>query len=201
NGLFRDAIVHDRGVPYVFGDEGSPSRYTVGLDTGAAATLTIEPGVTLQFRPRTVLEVATTGTLIAKGTAAKPITFTSNETAPAPGAWTGIQFLATPTAASGLDHVVISYAGDDYQASGLACSLDDQGARDSYGALGFAQRPASALVTNTTISHSMHDAIARAWTGAPLELGATNTFDDIAGCKQSYPVPDTNVCPVPVPCD
>jgi hypothetical protein len=201
NGLFRDATVHDRGVPYLLGEEGSPNRYTVGLETGAAATLTIEPGVTMQFRPSTVLEVAATGTLIARGTAAKPIAFTSNASSPAPGAWTGIQFLTTPSSASALDHVEIAYAGDEYQSGGLACSVDDQGARDSYGALSFAQRPASPLVTNSTISHSLHDGIVRAWNGDPLDLSATNTFVDLGGCKQSFPVPDSNVCPTPVPCD
>jgi hypothetical protein len=201
NGLFRSAEVHDRGVPYVLGEDGVSSRFTVGLPTGPAATLTVDPGVTLQFRPSTVLEVDKTGTLIAQGTDAKPIVFTSNASAPQPGAWTGIQFLDVPSAASTLDHVHVEYAGDMYQSGGLSCSVDLSANSDTYAAISFASRPATELVTNSMIDHSAGDGIGRTWDGAPLDFEATNSFSDIAACKQSFPVPTGGDCPDPVPCD
>jgi len=199
--LTRNATIHDRGVPYLFGEDGNAGRFTIGLATGPAATLTIDPGVTMQFRPRNLIEVETTGTLIARGTAASPIEFTSSATSPAPGDWTGIQFLGAPSAASVIDHALVMYAGDDYQSAGSTCSADGSGARDSYGAIAFAERPATALVTNTTIAHSLHNGIDRAWNGTPIDFAPTNTFTDNAGCNQSFPVPDSNVCPAVVPCD
>jgi hypothetical protein len=201
SGPIGDATVHDRGVPYLFGEDGNPGRFTIGLATGPAATLTIDPGVTMQFRPRNLFEVEKTGTLIARGTAAKPIEFTSSAASPAPGDWTGIQFLGVPSAASAIDHATVLYAGDDYQSAGSTCSADGSGARDSYGAIAFAERPATALVTNTTIAHSLHNGIDRAWNGTPIDFAPTNTFTDNAGCNQSFPVPASNVCPAVVPCD
>jgi hypothetical protein len=201
SGLKRNVTVHQRGVPYLFGEEGNSGRFTVGLDAGAPATLTIEPGVTMQFRPRNVLEIAKTGTLVARGTAADPIVFTSSAASPAPGDWTGIQFLDVPSASSVIDHAQVMYAGDDYQSAGSSCSVEDSGARDSYAAISFAERPATALVTNTAIAHSLHDGIGRVWNGAPLDFAPTNTFTSNAGCAQSFPVPSSNVCPQPVPCD
>jgi hypothetical protein len=201
SGLIRAATVHDRGVPYLFGEDGNAGRFTVGLDTGPAGTLTIEPGVTMQFRPRNVLEVEATGTLIARGTAAAPIEFTSSEESPAAGDWTGIQFLSVPSATSVIDHATVMYAGDELQSAGSACSADGSGARDSYGAIAFAEPPATALVTNTTIAHSLHNGIARAWSGDPVDFTPTNTFTDNADCKQSFPVPSSGGCPAVVPCD
>src|SRR4029079_6784870 len=161
SGLIRNATIHDRGVPYLFGEDGDAGRFTIGLATGPAATLTIDPGVTMQFRPQNLLEVEQTGTLIARGTPADPIEFTSSAMTPARGDWTGIQFLGVPSAASVIDHATVMYAGDDYQSAGSTCSADGSGARDSYGAIAFAERPATALVTNTTIAHSLHNGIDR----------------------------------------
>lgn len=201
SGLVRSAVVHPRGVPYLFGEDTNAGRFTVGLDTGTSATLTIDPGVTMRFRPRNVLEIAKTGTLIARGTTADPIVFTSAAASPAPGDWTGIQFLDVPSPASVVDHAHVMYAGDEYQSAGSACSVDNSGARDSYAAISFAERPATALVTNTTIAHSLHNGIGRVWSGAPLDFAPTNTFTSNAGCAQTFPVPTSNVCPQPVPCD
>ena len=157
--------------------------------------------MTLEFRPSTVLEVDKTGTLIARGTDAKPIVLTSNASAPQPGAWTGIQFLDVPTAASVLDHVDVEYAGDTYESDGLSCKPDSSGPTDTYAAISFARQPATELVTNSTIKHSAHDGIGRTWDGTPVDFEATNSFADIAGCKQSFPVPTVGSCPDPVPCD
>ena len=85
------------GSPYVV--DG-----TVAVSSGAA--LTIESGVVVKFRSSTGLSVA--GTLVANGTAGSPVTFTSSQASPAPGAWGGIGVSGSSTAT--LDHVVVSYA-------------------------------------------------------------------------------------------
>jgi hypothetical protein len=72
-------------------------------------TLTIEPGVEVQFQPNARLNV--NGTLIAVGTSNAPITFTGVVTTP--GSWQGLGIYGTlsVTNRSVLDHVVIEYAG------------------------------------------------------------------------------------------
>lgn len=94
------------------------------------ATLTLDPGVTLEFTaPGISLQVG--GTLIARGTEGteetegKPITFTSGQATPATGDWGGILFSKTAIGASFkktgetvkydrgsiLEHCVVEFAG------------------------------------------------------------------------------------------
>lgn len=72
-------------------------------------TLTIEPGVEVQFGSNSRLNA--NGTLSAIGTASAPITFTGVVTTP--GSWQGIGVFGTLNATnrSVFDHVVIEYAG------------------------------------------------------------------------------------------
>ncbi len=60
----------------------------VTVDPGV--TLTVEAGVVVEFNNLTKLDVQ--GTLITEGTSTNYTTFTSNNTAPAPGDWMGIYF-------------------------------------------------------------------------------------------------------------
>lgn len=89
---------------------------------GAAPTLTIEPGTTVCFADDTALNVLN-GTLIARGTEAAPIFFTSAREPATPGSWDGVRFHdgaqdATFDAngaylgGSILEHAVIEYAKD-----------------------------------------------------------------------------------------
>jgi hypothetical protein len=59
------------------------------------ATLTIEPGTIIKGREGSSLVVTTAGKLVADGTAAAPIVFTSADPLPAPGDWGGIVLLGT----------------------------------------------------------------------------------------------------------
>jgi hypothetical protein len=70
---------------------GSPYIVVMNAGVEKSVTLTIEPGVTVKFDGEFFLEVS--GTLIARGTAANPITFTSNKPEKKPGDWQGIKFL------------------------------------------------------------------------------------------------------------
>ena len=74
-------------------DEGWDVPYTLTADVAVVAnqTLTIEPGTTVQFQG---VEdgLYVDGTLVARGTAAAPITFTSDKAAKAPGQWKALYF-------------------------------------------------------------------------------------------------------------
>jgi len=87
------------GVPYIF------SNVTVAPE----ATLTVEPGVTVQFLEAAQLIV--NGRLSAVGTTAQPITFTA--TTPQPGWWYGISASSSSLyhATVHLEHATIEYGG------------------------------------------------------------------------------------------
>jgi hypothetical protein len=86
------------------------------------ATLTIEPGVTVEFETNSRLNIQ--GTLIALGASDQPINFTSSN--PTPGSWAGLNihnFGAQPALAS-LDFVEIEYGGYN-SSTGAALFIDN----------------------------------------------------------------------------
>jgi parallel beta-helix repeat protein len=94
-------------VNTTLGIAGSP--YTIGgdLTVGAGATLTIDPGVTLNFATTDIMaayndtsrsELNVSGVLLANGTAGSPITFTG--VGAGASAWYGITFNAAATGSS-----------------------------------------------------------------------------------------------------
>ena len=88
------------GVPFI--------RSTTTLDTNG--TLTVEPGVTVQFVESAQLLLK--GRLTAVGTSAQPITFTG--TTAQPGWWYGLSFNGTPSVpllGSVLDYATVHYGG------------------------------------------------------------------------------------------
>jgi len=119
----------------VWNQAGSPYVVTASIIIGNGATLEIEPNVVVKIDPGLSIIVGSAnegeGTLIAKGQAGHPVTFTSNATSPSPGDWSHIHFtdyanssvIFTPYdeyeqplapyyfAGSLLEHVVIEYGG------------------------------------------------------------------------------------------
>lgn len=98
----------------------SPYIVTVNLLVARGATLAIEPGVEVRFRPGLSLRVE--GALVARGTSAAPIRFTSNTAEPGPGDWGSIRFGDSSVDASYdaagnyrsgsiLEHCLIEFAG------------------------------------------------------------------------------------------
>ena len=77
----RDTVWTRALSPYCAGDS---------VLVASGATLTVEPGVTVRFDPGKGLRVD--GALVARGTAAEPITFTSSQSIPARGDWANIHF-------------------------------------------------------------------------------------------------------------
>lgn len=78
------------------------------------ATLTIKPGVTVKFTKNSSIIFGVhqeDSKLIANGTSANPITFTSNEYHPAEGDWNNIKFTSGTLNSSSMKYCNILYAG------------------------------------------------------------------------------------------
>lgn len=87
-------------------------RGDVSIDN---TTLTIQPGATIMFEAGASLSVGYYGsaTLIANGTAEKPITFTSTLDSPTAGAWQGIYLYSYNSPNTSFKYCAIKYAGTD----------------------------------------------------------------------------------------
>jgi len=85
---------------------GSPYQVTSLIIIGDDATLTIEPGVAVEFDDDLGMDIGSPvfgpGTLIARGTEADPVVIRALADDPAPGQWRGIHF--TPLAVDGQVH-------------------------------------------------------------------------------------------------
>jgi hypothetical protein len=201
DGLLVDATLHDRGVPYhVDGNFG------IGRLGAPLATMTIEPGVTMKFEANRLFSIQRfTGSepaaaaLIAVGTAAKPIVFTSASPTPAAGDWVGLWYGGALDASNKLDHVRIEYAGGDCLCSMTSCS------DITYynGALILTNVPAKAFITNSTFLASAGHGITEGFVGNLVNFRPTNTFTSVAGCAETLPkFPSPQSCSMPLPaCD
>ncbi|MCU1278358.1 MAG: hypothetical protein JWM53_1904 [bacterium] len=203
-----DVTFHDRGVPYHVGYPSSSGTLRVGtMPKAPVATLTIEPGVTLRFKKGGDIEMEhfsgpdpASGALVAVGTAAKPIIFTSAEAAPAAGDWLGLSFGSVPDPNSRLDNVIVQYAGGASVSGSDSClypmtSINDAAIRM------FGGEPGNVFITNTTISDSASNGIDRGFrSDIKPDFTPTNTFTNIARCTQTYPRDLSGACPTPVPC-
>jgi len=90
------------------------SSYQVsGININDNGVLTIEPGVTLRFASRAAIDVGLQGSgkLVAVGTAADPIIFTSQEGQPSPGFWRGLVFDSGTLSGSKVAYAQVSAAG------------------------------------------------------------------------------------------
>jgi len=148
--------LHNLGIPYALidGSHGGP-------------TLTIDPGITIQVDTGKSFDVGLG--LVAQGTAAQPITFTSI-TPGVPGSWMGIA-IGNPPDGVHLDHVIIADAGG--------------GAPAPYaGAIRMGLDPGGVL-TNSTIVRSSSCALlivnGNSWTDDYTQPAFGNTFSSVAG--------------------
>jgi hypothetical protein len=91
----------------------SPYSIKNSINVNTNAILTIEAGVTLNMGTDTEIVVGSSsaGKLVANGTAANPITFTS-PTAGA-GDWNGIQFWGSTITGSSISYATVDYCGQD----------------------------------------------------------------------------------------
>ena len=172
----------DLGLPYAL----LTTNLTVAESATVAARLTLDPGVILRFQLGRRLVVGasnTQGELIAVGTPADPITFTSNETVPVAGDWAGLLFNNGTTLDSALDHVVIEYAGRSGSAGVWASSADipvsNALIRDSgnYGVYAASSAPP---LTNVQIENTANY-------GIYLASGVAGKTTTISGCTITNP--------------
>ncbi len=93
----------------------SPYLIKTDIDVTANGTLTIEPGVTLRFNPGRNISVGynAAGKLVAAGTAAEPITFTSSASTPGAGDWAGVQLWGNTMNGTSLKYVTMEYCGSE----------------------------------------------------------------------------------------
>ncbi|MDP1922834.1 MAG: hypothetical protein Q8L14_41710 [Myxococcales bacterium] len=207
-GIRWDMTLKERGVPYLSGGINQAGVTAVGaVGAGTVAVLTIEPGVRWKFKKSTGhLSVDPGGTpsrgvLIARGTAAKPIVFTSADAAPAAGDWLGI-WLGGDDPRNALDHVRIEFAGKLQSSGSNSCQSVMNGTTTNGGAVRVYHVPPSSLVTNSEFVDSATNAIDRGWRddNKPSFL-AGNTFTRIAQCKETHPRDTNGACPMPpLPC-
>jgi len=106
------------------------------LSVMAGATLTVEPGVVVKFYNDAGLYVL--GKIIAKGTAAEPVVFTSfyddqycgdtngdgTNSVAIPGHWPGVSLFNAGASGSVFENIIFRYAGKSYHGFGSGVSLN-----------------------------------------------------------------------------
>lgn len=204
-----DITLKNYGVPYRIGDDRSAGTdFVIGVPgpTPIDATLTIEAGVQLRFTGNGVLYMhkasdnsRAVGKLIARGTAAAPVVFSSAAATPAAGDWRGLVF-AMPDALNSVEYARVEHAGGRSGANGAHCEADGSFGEDDDAAIALYGEPATQFIKNTTIVASAGDGIDRAWYGSPLDFLPTNTFEGVAECDQTYPRDMNGACPMTTEC-
>ena len=205
----RDVTFHDRGVPYHVGSDASAGTIRVGVMPGSPlATLTIEAGVVLRFKAGGDIQIehfsgstAASAALIAVGTAAKPIRFTSAAALPMAGDWLGISFGGIPDPTTRLDNVIVEFAGGSSGSGNFSCPYTGIPINDA--AIRIFGTASGVFVTNSVITDSAANGIDRGFVGDDLtyDYEPSNMFARLARCKQTFPRPTAMACPDPPPCD
>ena len=187
--ISRDLTLKDHGIPYYFVFDRVRVTDAAGTTT---PTLTIEPGVQLRFDDYLQIGFFNRGVsnqpgkLIAVGTAAKPILFTSSKTTPAPGDWPGVYLLNA--AGSRMENVRIDYAGGPNGITSANCKPG--GTTDAaalFIAFDNAYVPAASDFAGVTISNSRSHGINAMWTaaGGLPDVTPGFRFEAINGCQQT----------------
>ncbi|MBI5440547.1 MAG: right-handed parallel beta-helix repeat-containing protein [Deltaproteobacteria bacterium] len=162
--------------------------------------LTIEPGVTVRFAPGASIRMggggsSERGALIAKGTEAAPILFTSGGSSPAPGDWAGLRFYNGPVGVQNeVQYATIEYGGNGsyggiykWGASGGDLALHRVTVRKS-NASGVRLDGGLLTATSTTFDQN---AQAGLWVGTAANAnvgGSTFSSNGTYGCDVASPV-------------
>jgi hypothetical protein len=199
--LEEDVTMKNLGVPYVVGTFPGDSL-VVGAGLGKpVVTLTVEPGVRVDFHPGTALEIehytgseAASGVLVAEGTREQPIVFASAADQPQAGDWQGLAFGGIPSGDNSLKHVRIEHTGADCGCIFLSCSAIDA----FEGAVIFSQPPPRAFIEDTVIAHGSSHGVVLGYAGPLVDFKPGIVFEDMDGCEQTLPV-EVGTCPSPKP--
>jgi hypothetical protein len=164
----------------------SPYVVIANVEVWEGVTLTIEPGVEVRFNSGYNLQV--NGTLVARGTPAQPILFTSNQANPQSGDWNGILFADTSVDAN------FDSAGNYLSGSILQyCVVEYVKYRYAMGAIDAPQ--AAPFADHCTVRNN--DSMGINITGSPGKL-AKITYNTVSnnldrGINASYSVISNNV--------
>jgi hypothetical protein len=185
------------------------------VGSGRIATLVVQPSAMLRFHAVSALAIdpagagnPAAGALVAVGTAADPVVFTSAEASPAAGDWMAIVLGGVVDSSTAIDHARVEYAGGSSNVPSSSCPLPGIYGRYNDAAIRIVGGvPAKEFVTNTAITDSGSNGIDRGYLvhypdGGNLgpDFLPTNTFQSIVWCLETYPGPVTGSCPDPVPC-
>jgi len=195
-----------RGVPYRVGTQ--PDAVLDVSRIGGVASLTIEPGVTLRFGVNGRLRIdpaggtaPANGALIAIGTPAAPIVFTSAAAAPQAGDWNGIWLgnVADPT--TRIQHARVEFAGGPSVTGSESCVDAAQTGPNDAAIRILGGDPATQFVTDTAIVSSARHGIDRGFrSNTKPDFLPSNTFTSVVGCSQTHPRDVSGVCPAIIPC-
>jgi len=180
-----------RGVPY----RASSPLYVNPSADGAAVTLTLEAGVTLGFDANAGIVVGSSdnrlGNLVAVGTPAAPVVFTSAKEQKVAGDWANINFRYSRAGESRIDYARVEYAGGESGTSSFGCGPADNDSAIIVQGQGVADTgPAASLIDHTTFSNiAGTTVIVSGWTDdSGPNLTNANTFGaGIPGCRVSRP--------------
>ena len=180
---------------------GSPYVASSSILVGFGATLTIEPGVVVEFAAGTGLTVGSasvgSGTLVARGTSAEPVRFTGS--GQQPGSWTRLHFTDQAVdsvldtdgcyvSGSVLEHCIVEFGGGGVDAAVSAeesTPLLDNVAIRSSATNGFQSRNFTSTPTDLVMRRCAF--VANARDGFVFQRGGANvrvegcTFRDSAG--------------------
>ena len=162
NTIEQDATWNRLNCPYFI--DGN-----MAVASSSGATWTIEPGTIIKFTENSEVEIAygsgNYGKIIAIGTAAEPIIFTSASPSPANGDWDGFWFYEGTSTGTEFNHCSISYAG---------------GWSSSSGNINFKNNGENVSIKNTEISHSQYWGLYKSSGGTPT-LENVTFFDNPSG--------------------
>lgn len=201
----EDTTIHARGVPYRVGLAAN-ATIDVAATTGLA-TMTIEAGVTMKFMPGATLRIEPAsgvnparGALVAVGTQAAPILFTSVGPTQAAGDWYGVWFGGLVNPATRLDHARVSFAGKASVSGSDSCQYPGTSINDAAIRI-IGSAPATVFITNTQVISSAAHGIDRGYrSDVKTSYLTTNTITGFVGCLETYPRDISGACPTPVPC-
>ena len=190
--ISRDLTLKNLGVPYYFYFDRVRVTDPIGAFT---PTLTIEPGVELRFdyylmigdRCDSCSMPNRPGRLLALGTAAQPILFTSSKATRAAGDWAGVWLKLA--AGSRIENARIEFAGAWNGIISANCR--PEGSNDHaglfIGSFDDVYVPSPSDFANVTIANSASHGINAMWAAGTFgpDLTGAFTFQNINGCRQT----------------